>query len=133
MERRTLPAVTSSTDRATTWVYDGLSHIYQLTAVMPSGTNSQTTQYNYGVATSGSSAINSNDLLASVQYPDKTAGTPGTNASDKQTYVLNAIGQQTSYVDQNGTTHAYVYDLLGRRGKRNGDAFSLSPLIFAFQ
>ena len=118
--RTTLPlsatSVTTSTNRATNYSYDGLCHIYQLTAVMPTGTNSQTTQYNYGVtAGTGASTISSNDLLASIQYPDKTAGTLGTNASDKQSYTYNAAGQPLSFTDQNATVHAYTYDLLGRK------------------
>jgi hypothetical protein len=50
-----LPTVTTSTDRPTVYTYDGLSHILTLQAVMPSGTNSQTTQYDYGVTTGGGS------------------------------------------------------------------------------
>ncbi len=109
-----LPSVTNSTDRATVWTYDGLGHTLTVQAVMPSGTNSQTTQYNYGVTTTGSN-LYSNDLLASVQYPDKTSGNPGTNSSDKQTFTYNTIDQKLTFTDQNGTVHTYSYDLLGRR------------------
>ena len=110
-----LPTATSSTDRSAVCSYDGLGHLVDVEAVMPTGTPSQTTQYNYGVTTSGGSAIDSNDLLASVQYPDKTGGSPGTGSGDEQAYTYNAIGQQISFGDQNGSTHSYSYDLLGRR------------------
>ena len=43
-------------------------------AVQPGGTPTQTTQYVYGVTTAGGSDINSNDLLAAVEYPDPTHG-----------------------------------------------------------
>jgi RHS repeat-associated protein len=117
--------VTVSTDhnRITHYIYDGLSHVYQLTAKMPSGTPNQTTQYNYGVnaGTSGAgsgSKIYSNDLLGSVNYPLATgalAGSPSSAAADTQTFSYNAAGQAISFIDQNGSLHAYVYDVLGRR------------------
>ncbi len=108
-------SVTNSANRATNTVFDGLSHTYQLTALMPTGTNSQTTQYNYGVTTSGGSAITSSDLLGYVQYPGRTTGSAGTLAADEQTFTYNILGQQITMVDQNVTTHTYTYDQLGRR------------------
>jgi RHS repeat-associated protein len=110
-----LPTATSSTDRATVMTYDGLGHTLTLQAVMPSGTNSQTTQYNYGVTTSGSSFINTNNLLSYVQFPIASTGSPGTTSADKRTYTYNAVGQPLTYLDQNGTTHTYTYDVLGRK------------------
>jgi RHS repeat-associated protein len=111
----TASSVGNSLDRATNYTYDAHDHLYQLTALMPTGANSQTTQYNYGALTSAGSTLNSNDPLASVQYPDKTSGSPGTNASDRQVYSYNNTGQQLTYTDQNDTVHTYAYDLAGRR------------------
>jgi hypothetical protein len=47
-----------------------------MTAVMPDGTPSQVTQYSYSVTTAGGSAINYNNLLSSVAYPDPATGQP---------------------------------------------------------
>jgi len=110
-----LPSVQTNKDRATTYTYDGLNHQVTLTAVMPSGTNSQSTQYNYGVTTGSGSNINSNDLLASIQYPNASSGSPGTASTDQETFTYNAIGQPLTAIDRSGTTHAYSYDLLGRK------------------
>ncbi len=104
---------TASTNRKTTYTYDGLDHTLTLTAVMPSGTNNQTTQYTYGVTTTGS-AINSNSLLAKVAYPDKTAGTASTSTGDQNSFTYDALGEVVIKTDQNGTLHTYTYDVLGR-------------------
>jgi uncharacterized delta-60 repeat protein/RHS repeat-associated protein len=81
-----------------------------------SGTNSvfQTTQYVYGVTTAGGSEVNSNDLLAKVQYPDKTSGSPGSGTSYAEVFAYDALGETTSVTDRNGSVHAYDYDVLGR-------------------
>ena len=110
-----LPTVTTSTDRPTVFTYDGLSHITTLEAVMPSGTNSQYTQYDYGVTTGGGSFVNSYDLLATVQYPDASTGAAGTGSANEQSFVFNAAGQPLTFTDQNGSVHTYTYDVLGRR------------------
>src|SRR3984893_12874468 len=102
---------TSSANQTTTYTYDGSSHVLTQTAVMPSGSNSQVTQYTYGVSTSGGSFLDSNDLLAKVQYPSASTGSAGTAAGDIQHYSYNLEGQvqgQTSQYgldDQNGTYH----------------------------
>ena len=61
------------------------------------------------------SDIFSNDLLAKVEYPDATTGDASTSASDDVTYTYDALGEETSMTDQNGTTHDYTYDSLGRQ------------------
>ena len=106
---------TDSSDRKTTYTYDGSDHVLTQTAVMPSGTHGQTTQYVYGVTAGGSNVLDSNDLLKEVRYPNKTTGSAGTASSDKKVYAYNALGNVTSYTDQNQTTHAYTYDVLGRQ------------------
>jgi len=70
--------------------------------------------------------INSNNLLAEVRYPDKTTGNPGTVNSDKVRYTYNALGQPKTMTDQNGSAHAYSYDVVGRmtaRAKRDGSNY----------
>ncbi len=60
---------TSSSNQTTTYTYDGNGDILAQAAVMPSGTNNQVTEYVYGVTTGNGSAVDSNDLLAKVEYP----------------------------------------------------------------
>src|SRR5712692_7322909 len=51
------------------------------------------------------SDINSNDFLTQVIYPD--------NSTD--TYTVNALGENKTKTDRNGTQHTYSYDVLGRQ------------------
>jgi RHS repeat-associated protein len=90
----------------TQWTYATGSQIQTIT-VLNSDTGDQTTTYTYGVTLSGS-AIASNDLLASVQYPDAV------DSADLVSYHYNRQGDRIQMTDQNGTVHQYDYDLLGR-------------------
>jgi RHS repeat-associated protein len=82
-----------------------------MTSVQPGGTN-QTTQWDYGVSSADGSAIYSNDIVADVEYPNPTTGTPDSSLEDK--YTVDAQGNILTYTDRNGTTHQYSYDSLGR-------------------
>jgi RHS repeat-associated protein len=114
---KTIQAYTGGTpgnanDVATEYTYDGSSHTLTVKGDMPGGLY-QTTQYVYGVTTGGGSAINSNDLLAAMRYPDKATGNP--SSSQQETYLVNALGEQSQKTDRNGNVHAYTYDVLGRQ------------------
>src|SRR5262249_35832294 len=63
----------------------------------------QTTSYVYGVL----GVINSNDLLASVVYPDNAL-------AHAESYRYDALGETVGLTDRNGTSHTYSYDVLGR-------------------
>ena len=63
------------------------------------------TQYTYGVTTAKGSAINSNDLLWQVQYPDGTT----------QQSSYDTLGEVASQTNRDGSRHDYAYDLLGRQ------------------
>jgi RHS repeat-associated protein len=106
------PTPTSSTNQITTYAYDGNNDVLTMTAVMPSGTPSQATAYVYG--TTSTSGVFSNDLLAKVEYPDLTTGAASTAAANDEVYTYNALGQKTTMLDRNGTTHQYGYDVLAR-------------------
>jgi RHS repeat-associated protein len=93
----------NSFNQTTAFTWDGDDHVLTQTAVLPAGAT-QTTTYVYGV----SGLINSNDLLASVVYPDN--GQPHT-----ESYSYNALGETVGMTDRNGTSHAYSYDVLGRQ------------------
>jgi RHS repeat-associated protein len=101
-------------DQTTLYTYDGDNHVITLTADMPSGQNDQTTGYVYGVTSSGGNAIDSNDLLQLVKYPDKSTGAASSSASDQNSFTYNALGQVATKTDQNGTVHTYSYDAMGR-------------------
>jgi RHS repeat-associated protein len=106
------PSPASSTNQITTYTYDGDGNELTQTAIMPSGTNNQTTAYLYG--TSSTSNVFSNDLLVKIEYPNASTGAAGTASSDDQVFTYNALGQKTAFTDQNQTTHNYGYDVLGR-------------------
>lgn len=106
----------NAVDRITLYTYNGNGRVVTLTADLPSGQSDQTTQYVYGSSLSlGLHDVARNDLLIEVRYPDKATGAAGTAQTDKQQYRYNALGEARTYIDQNGTTHTYAYDVLGRR------------------
>jgi RHS repeat-associated protein len=105
---------TNNSNQTTAYTYDGDGHTLTMTAVMPSGTPSQTTQYVYGVS-GGGNAITSNDLLGTVEYPDPTTGNASTSSANDETYTYDALGEMTSKTDRDGNVHAYSYDTLGRQ------------------
>ncbi|MBC7834513.1 MAG: hypothetical protein H7Y88_05355, partial [Phycisphaerales bacterium] len=123
-----------STDRVTSFVYDGSGNVTKQVAHLPSS-GVQVTQYvydynaAYGTTTVGSnsvmtdSLIASNDLLYKVRYPDESTGAPGTGAAYTVSYAYNRGGELRSTTDQNTTRHVYTRDSLGRVTKDHVDAF----------
>jgi RHS repeat-associated protein len=103
---------TNNTNRTSEYTYDGSGHVITLQADLPGGAYQQT-KYIYGVTTATGSTVNSNDLLAAMQYPDKTTGNP--SSSEQETYTVNALGERISKTDRNFTVHSYTYDVLGRQ------------------
>jgi YD repeat-containing protein len=103
---------TNSSNKTTEYTYDGSNHMLTLQADLVSSAYEKT-QWNYGVATSGGNGVNSNEMLASLEYPDKSSGNPST--SEEETYTLNALGQRLIFTDRNGSTHTYSYDVVGRQ------------------
>jgi len=102
------------TDRVTSFVYNGSGQITKRAAHYPvtggSGEAAQVTTYAYGVtAGTGSedSRLASNDMLASVTYPNGAG-------SDTETYAYNRRGERRFLEDEDGTKHAYTRDGLGR-------------------
>jgi RHS repeat-associated protein len=88
----------------TTYTADG--NVDTLTAVNPA-TGNQTTRYVYGT-TLAESLVARSDLLVGEVYPDAADG------ADRVSYAYNRQGDRTSMTDQNGTLHAYAFDLFGR-------------------
>ena len=99
----------------TSFVYDGVGNVRKQVAHLPDNAspNLQETKYVYGVTTGGSSLINSNDLLAQVQYPDESTGLAGGSAYQVN-YTYNRLGELRTYEDQNDTKHSYERDEAGR-------------------
>ena len=124
-----LPTVGNASNQITQYTYDGNGDVLSMTAMQPTGgsTPNQTTGYDYGVNTGtgggigSGSAINSNDLLAAVLYPDPTNGKAGGvdpgQSPVMSDVVLNACdlqGETTQMTDRDGNVHGYTYDVLGR-------------------
>ncbi len=124
-------------NRRTDYRYDGLDHRTQVTttAYDDSGhPRTANTFYNYGVgigADGGGSAVNSNDLLGSVQYPGFSQSTV---TATVEHFNYNAAGERIEWKDRNQTDHTYAYDGLGRLTREsvspslsiNGDVRTLS-------
>jgi RHS repeat-associated protein len=102
---------TATTNKTTNFTYDGDNHMLTLQAVEVSG--SETTQWNYGVTTGSGSNLNSNDILASVEYPSPSTGAAST--SYEEVYTVNALGDNLTFTDRAGNVHTYSYDVLGRQ------------------
>ena len=103
---------TDSTNQTTAYAYNGDDEVTSMTAVLPAGQPSQTTAYVYGVSNAAGSGLKDDDLLRAVWYPDPATGqASGAQAED---YTYDDLGEQASYTDRDGTTHAYTYDALGR-------------------
>jgi hypothetical protein len=100
-----------SGDKTTEYSYDGSSHMLTLQADLANSAYEQT-KWIYGITTSGGSGVNSNDIVASMQYPDKTTGNP--SPSEQETYKVDALGERTSFTDRNGNVHNYSFDVLAR-------------------
>ena len=102
---------TTTTNKTTNYTYDGDGHTLTLQAVEIGGA-SQTTKWIYGVTTAGGSDVNSNSILATVQYPDPSTGSP--SSTYQESYTVNALGQQKTFTDRAGNVHTLTYDILGR-------------------
>jgi RHS repeat-associated protein len=103
--------ISSSSDKTTEMTYDGDNNLVTIQADQPGG-GAEVTKYIYGVTTSGGSDINSNDIVAATQYPDKTTGQP--SSGQQETDTVNALGQTKTFTDRNGNVHTLSYDILGR-------------------
>jgi RHS repeat-associated protein len=112
IEDYTTGTPSNSSDKTTEYTYDGDGHTLTVQADLTGGAYERT-QFVYGVTTAGGSAVNSNDLLAAIKYPDPSSGNPST--SSQETYTVNALGQTTTYTDRDGNVHTYSYDVLGRQ------------------
>jgi RHS repeat-associated protein len=102
---------TANSDVATEYTYDGDNHQVTVQADQP-GSAFEQTKFVYGVSTGAGSDVNSNDILAAVEYPDKTTGQPST--SEQVSYQVNALGEDKTFTDRIGNVHAYSFDVLGR-------------------
>jgi RHS repeat-associated protein len=103
----------TQTDVTTTFQFDSSGRLNSRTAVQPAGTASQVTGYVYGTSLISGSTFASNDLMAETRYPDRITGLPST--TDRDVYTSNALGERTSFTDRAGTTHSYIYNVLGRQ------------------
>jgi RHS repeat-associated protein len=110
IEAYTGASPSGTSDKTTEYTYDGSGHVLTVKAWL-TGTTYETTRFVYGVSTS-TSGVNSNDLLAEMDYPDKSTGDPST--SEKEVYTVNALGEPSTTQDRNGNVHTYSFDVVGR-------------------
>jgi YD repeat-containing protein len=104
-------APSNELDNTTEYTYDGMDHTLTLQADLPSGAYQQT-KWVYGVTTGGGNGLNSNDIVAAVQHPDKSTGNPSSSQQDSQT--VDALAEALTATDRNGNVHTLTYDVLGR-------------------
>ncbi|MFN9126441.1 MAG: RHS repeat domain-containing protein, partial [bacterium] len=104
----------------------------------PSGSSAavaaeQITRYEFGVRTAPSdnstpSLLDSNDLLASIRYPNRDEPAWGApSPTDKVVMAYDRLGQLRSKLDQRGVRHSFTYDAAGRL-KRNGTELAVGNL-----
>ncbi|HEX7375606.1 MAG TPA: RHS repeat-associated core domain-containing protein [Pirellulales bacterium] len=84
------------------WTYTADDQTDTMTAIN-AATGNQTTSFVYG-ATLGTSDVARNDVLSSTVYADR----------GMVSYLVNRQSERKQLTDQNGTVHAYGFDLLGR-------------------
>ncbi len=111
VEDYTNGTVTDTTNKTTEFTYNAVGRT-SLKVNLPSS-GQQTTEWVYGVTTGGGNALNSNDLIKEVRYPDPSTG--ASSSTDKDVITSNALGQKLTVTDRNGNVHSYTYDVLGRQ------------------
>ncbi len=87
----------------------------KLIADLPGTSDDETTEYTYGVTTSGTgpSTVNANNLLRSIKYPDLESGE--TDPDDRQVlFAYNAQAQQIWTRDQANNQITTEFDPAGR-------------------
>lgn len=101
-------------DHKTTWKYNGADSVTQIEQDVGLQKPKQRTTYDYGVTKGSGFEINNSMLLHSVSYSAVTKA-PQNLGTDGITYTgYNAMGEVTSSIQRNGSTHVYKYDTLGR-------------------
>ncbi|MFO0916596.1 MAG: RHS repeat-associated core domain-containing protein [Pirellulales bacterium] len=81
-------------------------------------TGDQMTRYVYGTDLAATPVVHRNDLLRAEIYPDSddttSLGNGADGVFDRVEYMQNRQGEVIQKKNQNGSVHAYDYDLLGR-------------------
>jgi YD repeat-containing protein len=104
-------APSNSSDRTTSYQYDGDNNVTFETANLPARAI-ETTEYVYGVTPTTGSDITSNDLIYATEYPSQSNGLPSNSNEIVDEY--DALGEVNQMTDRNGNVHAYSFDVLGR-------------------
>ncbi len=81
---------TTDQNQTTDYTFDGIGDQTSMTAVEPTGTPNETTNYIYGVSPATGSAITSNDILQQTQYPQ----TQVSGANVNPTFALRLFFEQ---------------------------------------
>jgi RHS repeat-associated protein len=106
-----------STPRITEFLWHPSGQLARLT-LLNADTGDQITRWIFGTSLADS-AVASNSLVRTKIYPESDdRPAPASDGPDgvysRLEYQYNRQGQQTQFKDADGTTHAYVYDKVGR-------------------
>jgi YD repeat-containing protein len=108
--------MSADANRVTEYRYNVEGRLAEL-VVRNSETGNQVTRWHYGT-TLADSGVASNSLLRAKVYPESDDEGPGDDGSDtvydRVEYRYNRRGKLIRQKDENGTEHAYDYDLLER-------------------
>ncbi len=86
---------THSTNQTTEYTYDGDGHTLTVPADLPSSAYADD-PVRLRRDHAGGSAVNSNDMLAAIEYPDPTTGEASTSASPRRRYTVQRPGPRPS-------------------------------------
>ena len=101
----------AASDVTVDFTYNGQNQQLTIKALQ-SGGGYQTTAFVYGATTARGDMISDNRMLIETQYPDKSTGVA--SSSEKRSQTSNAMGERLTETDENGSTHTFSYDVLGR-------------------
>ncbi len=107
--QRGLPS--AADDQTILCTYNGIGQKLTYTASLPSSAV-QTTAYVYGASFARGDARNDNRIAVATRYPDPTTGAASATQQDSATF--NALGEEWTTLDRNGSVHAFTRDALGR-------------------
>ncbi|MCG8650728.1 MAG: RHS repeat-associated core domain-containing protein, partial [Pirellulales bacterium] len=106
-------------NNTTEFTYTADNQLETVTVKMASAAADEVTTYLYGVSAAGGSELTVNNLLFAIEHPEDSS-------TKREEIQYNRQGEAIQRKDQNGTTHQYDYDGLGRQTQDRVTAFGTS-------